>query len=135
MRFSREPRSTLYRKYLSLLPLAIETTLDEATYAIRASGELDLSDCPKLEHALLDAEASEAAWILLDIDGLTFIDVAGIQTLVTAWRRSEKNGGRLQFTAGSGNVADMLRLTSLDNALPFQPGQSQSHLDAVSGTT
>lgn len=114
MRFSREPKSTLH-----LLPLGIETAQEGATYAIRASGELDLSDCPKLEHALLDAESSKAAWILLDIDGLTFIDVAGLQTLMTAWRRSEENGGRLHFTAGNGSVADILRLTSLDNMLPF----------------
>ena len=89
------------------------------TYAIRIKGELDLSECPRLEQALRKGEASHATRILLDLEGLTFVDAAGLSVLVMAWRRSMSDGNRLRVTRGRGNVAYMLHLTALDTVLPF----------------
>jgi anti-anti-sigma factor len=97
----------------------ISTAREDDTYAIRIEGELDLSECPRLEHALREAEASHAAQILLDLEELTFIDAAGLSTLVTAWHRSAADGNRLRVTRGKDNVAYMLHLTALDTVLPF----------------
>jgi anti-anti-sigma factor len=58
---------------------------------------------------------------LLDLEGLTFIDAAGLGVLVAAWHRSMTDGNRLQVTPGKGNVASMFRLTGLDLVLPFRP--------------
>lgn len=68
----------------------------------------------RLEHALREAEASLAIRILLDLEELTFIDAAGLGSLVAAWHRSMSDNNRLQVTPGRGNVADMFRLTALD---------------------
>jgi anti-anti-sigma factor len=88
-------------------------------YVICAEGELDLSECPCLEHAIQKAEASRAMRILLDLERLTFIDAAGLSVLVMAWRRSASNGGGLRVTRGRDNVAHMFHLTALDTVLPF----------------
>lgn len=119
MHVSRKSKSAPHKNYLLPPPLAIEALREGATHVICASGELDLSDCPKLEHALLEAESSKTERILLDIDGLTFIDVAGLQTLVAAGLRSQRNGAHLQMTPGTGSVAEIFRLTSLDSTLPI----------------
>jgi anti-anti-sigma factor len=104
-----------------LPPFAISAAGDGDTYVIRVEGELDLSDCPRLEHALRAAEVSRAFQILLDLEELTFIDAAGLGVLVAAWHRSMTDGNRLQVTPGKGNVASVFRLTSLDLVLPFRP--------------
>ena len=104
-----------------LPPFAISAAGDGDTYVIRVEGELDLSDCPHLEHALRAAEVSHAIRILLDLEELTFIDAAGLSVLVAAWHRSMTNGNRLQVTPGKGDVASMFRLTGLDLVLPFRP--------------
>lgn len=105
-----------------LLPLfAISAAEEGDTYVIRVEGELDRFDCPRLEHALQEAEASHAIRILLDLEGLTFIDAAGLGALVAAWHRSVSDSNRLRVTPGRGNVADMFRLTALDMVLPFIP--------------
>lgn len=101
------------------LPFEISTTRRGDLYAIRVEGELDLSECPQLESALGEAEASLAGQILLDLEELAFIDAAGLSVLVAAWRRSAANGNRLQLTRGGGNVANLLHLTALDTVLPF----------------
>jgi anti-sigma B factor antagonist len=107
------------------MPLfAIDTAKDDETFAIRITGELDLFECPRLVRALRDAESSHAPWILLDLEGLTFIDAAGLGVLVGAWHRSVTDGNRLRVTHGRGDVAGMFCLTALDTKLPFIPSIS-----------
>ncbi len=100
----------------------IRTATENDSHVIYLEGELDLSDCPRLERALQDAEASLATRILLDLDQLAFIDAAGLNVLVTAWRRSAVDGNRLRVTRAGGSVASMLHLTDLDTVLPFIGG-------------
>jgi anti-sigma B factor antagonist len=102
----------------------IRTATENGSHVICVEGELDLSDCPRLERALQDAEASLATRILLDLDQLAFIDAAGLNVLVAAWRRSAVGGNRLQVTRPGGSVASMLHLTDLDTVLPFIGGAS-----------
>lgn len=105
-----------------MLPLfAISGAEDGDTYVIRVAGELDLSDCPRLDHALREAEVSNAIRILLDLEELTFIDAGGLSVLVAASHRSMTDGNRLQVTPGRGTVANMFRLTALDLVLPLSP--------------
>lgn len=100
---------------------AIDAAKEGDVFAIRVKGELDLFECPRLERALREAEASHATRILLDLEELTFIDAAGLSVLVGAWHRSVTDSNRLQVTRGKGSVADILRLTALDIVLPFVP--------------
>lgn len=88
-------------------------------YVVRIEGELDLAGCPELESALAGAEQSQADRILVDLDGLSFIDASGLRVLLGASRRSASNGSRLRLTRGRGEVARMFSLTLLDVTLPF----------------
>jgi anti-anti-sigma factor len=100
--------------------LEIRTEREEDTYVVRLLGELDLAGCDLTEQALLTAEQSDAKSILVDIDGLEFIDSHGLRILLRAQRRDEEaGGGRLRLTRGSGHVAELLRLTAMDQTLPF----------------
>lgn len=105
------------------LPLfAISAAREGDLYVIHVEGELDLFECPRLEHALHEAETSHAIQILLDLEELTFIDAAGLNALVAAWHRSAADGNRFLVTRGNGSVADMFHLTALDVVLPFPAG-------------
>lgn len=98
--------------------LEIRAGQEADTYYLRLIGELDLSGREATEAALLQAEESQAETILLDLDGLWFIDSTGLKLLLDAKRRDEESG-RLRMTRGSGHVAELLRLTGLARALPF----------------
>ena len=98
--------------------LQIDVAHGSGPRVIHIQGELDLAGCPALELALLTAEQSQADRIVLDLDGLTFIDSCGLNILVEAARRSVRNGGRLQMTRGNGQVAHLLSFTGLDSRLP-----------------
>ena len=99
--------------------LAIEAADEPDAYVIRIEGELDLAGRPDLESALADAELSRADRIVVDLDGLSFIDASGLGILVAASRRAPDNGNRLSLTRGKGEVSRLFRLTMLDLKLPF----------------
>jgi anti-sigma B factor antagonist len=90
------------------------------TCTVELVGELDMSCVEEAKDALRQAQETDAARIVIDLDGLRFIDSHGLALLVEASRRSDGTG-RLYFTRGSGHVAEMLRLTGLDQTLPFEP--------------
>ena len=99
---------------MSLLKVHSQRRQD-STYVVCVGGELEFNELSNLELALAEAKASGADRIVLDLDELTFIDSAGLETLVRAHRRDDD---RLTFTRGRGHVAEMLRLTALDRTLP-----------------
>jgi anti-sigma B factor antagonist len=97
----------------------IEVTEHRDEVVVRVKGELDLAGRPRLDGVLAYSEAGEARRIVLDLDQLTFIDAAGLHGLDAASRRSAESGSRMWMTRGRGDVAAILRLTSLDRTLPF----------------
>jgi anti-sigma B factor antagonist len=99
---------------------AIQTSERGRTYVIRALGELDYEHTEEFERAIETAEASDAEKVLVDLDGLWFIDSTGLRAMVTVARRDADGQRRLRFTRGTGDVAAMFRLTALDQTLPFE---------------
>jgi anti-sigma B factor antagonist len=123
VRNTRPPlRQTQRQIAVGFQPFAISAASEGDSRVIRIEGELDLADCPRLERALEEAEASDAARIVLDLEKLTFIDVAGLHSLLNASRRSPSNGGRLRMTRASREVEQIFRLTALDISLLFVAG-------------
>jgi anti-sigma B factor antagonist len=99
--------------------LEIEAEQTSTTYHVKLSGEVDLASAEALEEAIRHAEESDADRILVDLEGLDFIDSTGLGTLLEAARRSEANGDRIRFTRGRDSVAELLRLTAIDQTLRY----------------
>jgi anti-sigma B factor antagonist len=85
---------------------------------VRLLGELDLATVQEARDALDRARGSDAGSILVDIQELRFIDSTGLALLLEAVRRNGE-AHRVRFTRGTGRVTELLRLTGLDEELPF----------------
>ena len=55
--------------------------------------------------------------LVVDLEGLTFADKAGLTELVRAWRRAEMEGRRLTLRAPSRAVRKVLGLTRIDRLM------------------
>ena len=97
----------------------IRAGAEGGAHVIRVEGELDLSDCHRLDRAISDAEYSQATLVVVDCDELQFIDAAGLQSLFAASRRAAESGDWLRITGGGDGVAKMFELTGLDAVLPL----------------
>lgn len=88
-------------------------------HTIKLIGEMDLSNAAEVERELLQAEATNARTILIDLSALRFLDSTGIRLLVAADGRSRSDGGRLRLTRPPAQVFRVLRIAGIDELLPF----------------
>jgi anti-anti-sigma factor len=74
------------------------------------TGELDLSTIGELATALDQLEGS----LVVDLEGVSFMDSSGIRTIVAARKRVLDDGGDLQLRAPQAHVRRVLEITGLD---------------------
>lgn len=102
-------------------PFGLTVTSSGSTRTVVASGELDLSNVGTLAGVIDDLDREGAEAIVIDLGPLEFIDSTGMSLLVISHRRFNLDGGRsLRLLPARANaVCRVLRLTGLDEALPF----------------
>jgi anti-anti-sigma factor len=106
----RSPRDIVFEL------LRLRSRREGDTLSVSAEGELDLSSSPALARELSDARESDAARILLDLSGLTFVDCAGLRVILCTHARAP---GRLKVRRGPENVHRVFSLTSAARQLSF----------------
>jgi anti-anti-sigma factor len=76
-------------------------------------GELDLYTAPEV-HAELASIPPEVRYVVADLTGLTFLDSAGMATLLVTARRLAERRGTMTLVVGDPSVLRVLRVTGLD---------------------
>ena len=91
---------------------------------ISLSGELDHSSVETLKKLLVEFEAGASETIVFDLDGLDFVDSAGIAVLLDAHLRLEGGGVRQMriVPSSDASVRRIFTITGLDDRLPFVSG-------------
>ncbi len=107
-----------WNESLELTSLRIEVEPDGDAYTLTLHGILDVNTAGRFDAAIDAALHSGARRVLVDLDGLEFVDSTGLATILRATRRADGEG-RLRMTRGAGEVAQLFRLTALDLVLPF----------------
>ena len=75
-------------------------------------GELDVATAPELEEHLMLVERDDIEAVLLDLRELTFVDSAGLQTILNARSRAAENGHRFDLVGPNEHVRKFLRMTA-----------------------
>lgn len=78
-------------------------------------GELDLLTAPALRVQLADLVRRCDADVVLDLDGVEFIDSTGLAAMLNALRRLTRARRRLLLVCPDGPVRRILQLTRLDS--------------------
>lgn len=86
---------------------------------VRVAGEIDAASSVEL-CAALAAAGSQAHRLVVDLEGVAFIDAAGIDVLVDAARAASAVGRTLVLRTPSAAVQRVLDLLSLDGILPVE---------------
>jgi anti-sigma B factor antagonist len=84
---------------------------------IHLAGEVDLAAAPKVESAIDEALAGETSDIVIDVDGVTFLDSTGLRVLVAAHARCAGEGKSLTLVNPSVSVSRILEITGLGQTL------------------
>lgn len=100
--------------------LKLSSKIVGSTWTITLAGELDLANVEALQAILGKARAAGASTVIVDLEGLEFIDSSGIACLVYAHRDLDGDGGCLRVTPGQApGVRRVMEATGLDKKLAF----------------
>lgn len=86
---------------------------------IHVQGELDLATSPELDQTL-QRELRAGNHVVIDLSEIAFIDSTGLNTLITALRACDSNGGALAVSPSlPAQVRRVLEITGLNKVLPI----------------
>ena len=71
-------------------------------------------NCQQIELALDELVKNGNIWVVFDLSGVTYIDSAGIGTVVRGLIKLKKLGGTLRLSGVKGMVGGVLKLTQID---------------------
>jgi anti-anti-sigma factor len=80
-------------------------------------GELDMLSAPVLARELDAAAARRPPRIVLDLRGLTFMDVSGLRAILDAARAARREGRGLVIANPMPHIVRLLELTAIDQSL------------------
>ena len=87
---------------------------------LTVTGEVDSSTAPSLRAVVDTAFADGARALTVDLDGVTFLDSAGLCVLAGAHRRAAEDGVALRVVASTRAVVRPLQITGLYDLLAVE---------------
>jgi anti-sigma B factor antagonist len=108
-----------FTEQFSTEQLVVEARTHRRTALVALRGELDIVTVSKVAEVLdgLDPQAAGVRHIVLDLRGLTFIDVLGLNELIRQNEYARSNRHNLAVVRGSEAIQRVLKLTGVEDLL------------------
>jgi anti-sigma B factor antagonist len=98
---------------------AVEIEPARETVRLRPQGELDQATGPELREQVSELLEVGFEQLVIDLRGLSFIDVSGVRLLLGLAQQARCEGWRLSLTQGDDQVGRIFALTETLDRLPF----------------
>ena len=92
---------------------------DNGVTVVAPTGRLDVAGAPTLKDAISDAVKSERARVVIDLEGVSFVDSTGLGSVIAALKQIKSSNGDLRLAAPNQQVRVVLELTTLDRVFPY----------------
>lgn len=97
--------------------LQIESRRESDRVVLALTGELDMANAPLLQQAVEAPEMSETKTVVLDLQGLTFLDSTGLRIILASREQCWRRGQDFAVTPGSQQVQRLLSVTGVGEHL------------------
>ena len=92
---------------------------DSGVTVLAPSGRLDVVGAPALKEAVSEAMKNGQPRLVIDMEGVTFVDSSGLGSVVSALKQVRTSKGDLRLAAPNHQVRVVLELTTLDRVFPY----------------
>jgi anti-sigma B factor antagonist len=100
--------------------LEVQTTkTDSGTAVVAPTGRLDVAGAPALKDAISDALKNGQSRVVIDMEGVSFVDSTGLGSVIAALKQVRSSQGELRLAAPNQQVRVVLELTTLDRVFPY----------------
>ncbi|NBM20338.1 anti-sigma factor antagonist [Streptomyces sp. GC420] len=93
----------------------------EERAVLRVTGEVDVYTAPALRERVLDLAAKGHVHLIVDMNGVDFLDSTGLGALVACLKRLRGDGGSLTLALGTERILRVFRITGLTSVFPPHP--------------
>ncbi|WP_431039821.1 anti-sigma factor antagonist BldG [Streptomyces sp. P9-1] len=99
------------------LSLSTETVGDRTI--VRVGGEIDVYTAPKLREQLVELVNDGSFHLVVDMEGVDFLDSTGLGVLVGGLQRVRAHEGSLRLVCNQERILKIFRITGLTKVFPI----------------
>jgi anti-anti-sigma factor len=92
---------------------------DNGATIVAPTGRLDVAGAPTLKEAISEALKNGTPKVILDMEGVSFVDSTGLGSVIAALKQIRSSQGDLRLAAPNQQVRVVLELTTLDRVFPY----------------
>jgi anti-sigma B factor antagonist len=100
--------------------------LTPAIHLIAIEGEIDIYTVPTLKHFALEVIDEGYRFLILNLDGVKFIDSTGLGMLIGLSKRLIERSGRLSLICNNFQIKKLLYITGLDEVFHVFTGEEEA---------
>jgi anti-sigma B factor antagonist len=93
--------------------------VDNGVTVVAPTGRLDVAGAPALKDAISEALKNGQPRVVLDMEGISFVDSTGLGSVIAALKQIRSSQGDLRLAAPNQQVRVVLELTTLDRVFPY----------------
>jgi anti-sigma B factor antagonist len=102
----------------------MDLTLNEYSAApgrtvVEVSGEIDVYTAPRLREALISLVDAGSYRLIIDMEGVEFLDSTGLGVLVGGLKRVRAHDGGIDLVCTQGKILRIFRITGLSKVFPI----------------
>lgn len=95
------------------MDLDLEVTKKDGAAVLRVTGEIDVATAPRLREQVVALVGEGETRIVVDLEGVDFIDSTGLGALVGALKRIRTHGGELAIVCTQSRLLKVFEITGL----------------------
>jgi anti-sigma B factor antagonist len=85
----------------------------------RIDGDVDIASAPKVREQLIALLTDRSPFVVVDLDGVGFLDSTGLGVIVGVLKRARTLGGDLRLVCSQPTVRRVFEITALDRTMPL----------------
>jgi anti-sigma B factor antagonist len=110
--------------------LTLSTRVEGDSTVVLVGGEIDVYTAPKLREQIIDLVSGGSYRLVVDMEGVEFLDSTGLGVLVGGLKRVRAHEGSLKLVCTQERILKIFRITGLTKVFPIFDSTSAALADA-----
>ena len=103
------------------MDLGVEVSERDGVPVMTVTGEIDVYTAPQLRQKIIEVLLDRKFRIVLDLEGVDFIDSTGLGVLVGALKRARAHDGSVSLVCTKMNILRVFEITGLTKVFSMHP--------------
>ena len=105
------------------MELSLSSRIQDGVAIIEAAGDVDVYSAPVFRERIVDLVDAGHVHLVVDLDGLEFLDSTGLGVLVGGLKRVRTRRGSLRIVCTKGHIIKPFQITGLTKVFTIHPTQ------------